>query len=84
VHHDRRLRSRPDTLELPIVMLTARGEESDIVTGLNLGADDYVTKPFSPRVLLARIQAVLRRKLGEEGALLEIVRGVGYRFRGEE
>ncbi len=65
-------------------MLTARGEESDIVTGLNLGADDYVTKPFSPRVLLARIQAVLRRKLGEEGALLEIVRGVGYRFRGEE
>lgn len=84
MHHDRRLRSRPDTLELPIVMLTARGEESDIVTGLNLGADDYVTKPFSPRVLLARIQAVLRRKLGEEGALLEIVRGVGYRFRGEE
>ena len=58
----RRLRAQPDTAELPILMLTARGEESDIVAGLNLGADDYVTKPFSPRVLLARLQAVIRRR----------------------
>ena len=42
-------------------MLTAKGEEADIVAGLNMGADDYVTKPFSPKVLLARVQAVLRR-----------------------
>ena len=47
---------------IPVIMLTARGEEADIVKGLNLGADDYVTKPFSPKVLLARIKAVLRRK----------------------
>jgi two-component system phosphate regulon response regulator PhoB len=47
---------------VPVVMLTAKGEEADIVTGLELGADDYVTKPFSPRVLLARIKAVLRRR----------------------
>lgn len=46
---------------LPIIMLTAKGEEDDIVAGLDCGADDYVTKPFSPRVLLARIEAVLRR-----------------------
>jgi len=54
-------------------MLTAKGEESDIVTGLELGADDYVTKPFSPRVLIARIRAVLRRneldKVGEDGVI---------------
>jgi len=46
----------------PIVMLSAKGEEADIVTGLELGADDYITKPFSPRVLIARIRTVLRRK----------------------
>lgn len=46
---------------IPIVMLTAKGEEADVVAGLEVGADDYVTKPFSPRVLLARIRAVLRR-----------------------
>jgi len=56
------LKRDPRTANIPIVMLTARGEEADIVTGLELGADDYVTKPFSPRVLLARIKAVLRRK----------------------
>lgn len=49
------------TAHIPILMLTARSEEADIVTGLELGADDYLTKPFSPRVLLARIKAVLRR-----------------------
>jgi DNA-binding response OmpR family regulator len=55
----RRLRSRPD--EVPIVMLTALGEEADRVLGLQLGADDYVTKPFSPRELVLRVQSVLRR-----------------------
>lgn len=62
----RRLRSAPETADLPIVMLTARGEETDVVAGLNLGADDYVTKPFSPRVLAARVRTVLRR--GGRGA----------------
>jgi len=51
----------PKTAGVPIVMVTARGEETDIVAGLELGADDYVTKPFSPKVLVARIRAVLRR-----------------------
>ena len=57
----RRLRARPDTERLPIIMLTARGEEEDRVRGLETGADDYVTKPFSPRELVARVGAVLRR-----------------------
>ncbi|MBC8401401.1 MAG: response regulator [Candidatus Marinimicrobia bacterium] len=57
----RTLKNDRSTAGIPIIMLTARGEESDIVTGLELGADDYVTKPFSPRVLLARIKAVIRR-----------------------
>ena len=51
-----------DTQHIPIVMVTAKTEEADVVSGLELGADDYITKPFSPRVLLARIRAVLRRK----------------------
>jgi two-component system alkaline phosphatase synthesis response regulator PhoP len=55
------LKSDPRTKDIRIVMLTARGDEVDIVTGLELGADDYVTKPFSPRVLVAHIKAVLRR-----------------------
>jgi two-component system alkaline phosphatase synthesis response regulator PhoP len=53
------------TRDIPIIMLTAKGEESDIVTGLELGADDYITKPFSPRILVARVRAVLRRKVKE-------------------
>jgi two-component system phosphate regulon response regulator PhoB len=60
----RRLKRNSDTKEIPIVMLTAKGEEADIVTGLELGADDYVTKPFSPRILIARIKAVIRRQSG--------------------
>ena len=52
---------RKEKLDMPIIMLTAKGEESDIVLGLNLGADDYVTKPFSIRELLARVEAFLRR-----------------------
>ena len=58
----RRVREQHATATLPIVMLTARAEESDVVIGLELGADDYLTKPFSPRVLIARIRAVLRRR----------------------
>ena len=58
----RELRSDPKTAHIPLIMLTARGEEADIVAGLELGADDYIAKPFSPRVLLARIRTVLRRK----------------------
>jgi two-component system alkaline phosphatase synthesis response regulator PhoP len=57
----RRLKSDPLTSAVPIIMLTAQGEESDIVLGLGVGADDYVTKPFSNKALLARIRAVLRR-----------------------
>ncbi len=57
----RRLKRDPETASIPIVMLTAKGEESDIIAGLEMGADDYITKPFSPRVLIARIRAVLRR-----------------------
>ena len=56
------LRRDRATSDIPIVMLTAKGEEADIVLGLELGADDYVTKPFSPRVLTARVRAVLRRR----------------------
>ncbi len=58
------LRSRPATREIPIIMLTARTTEVDRVSGLNLGADDYVTKPFSLRELAARVRAVLRRRQG--------------------
>ncbi len=58
----RALRSDPQTREIAIVMLTAKGDEADIVTGIELGADDYITKPFSPRVLLARVRAALRRR----------------------
>jgi two-component system alkaline phosphatase synthesis response regulator PhoP len=55
------LRKAPETQAIPIVMMTAKGEEADVVAGLELGADDYVTKPFSPKVLIARVRAVLRR-----------------------
>lgn len=58
----RSLRQTPDTRECAIIMLTARGEDHDIVKGLELGADDYIAKPFSPQILLARIKAVLRRR----------------------
>ena len=58
----RRLRGDERTHDLPIIMLTARGEEHDKIAGLDAGADDYLTKPFSPRELLARIKAVLRRR----------------------
>jgi two-component system, OmpR family, phosphate regulon response regulator PhoB len=64
----RRLRTRPETRQLPIVMLTARGEESERVRGLSTGADDYVVKPFSVPELLARVAALLRRASPERVA----------------
>ncbi len=57
----RQLRRRPQTADVPIIMLTARGEEGDKIRGLECGADDYVTKPFSPSELIARVRAVMRR-----------------------
>ena len=57
----KRLRSTPNTAMLPIIMLTAKAEESDTIVGLELGADDYVTKPFSPKTLVARIKSLFRR-----------------------
>src|SRR5271157_1505379 len=62
----RELKKNPGTNQIPVIIVTAKTEEADIVTGLELGSDDYVTKLFSPRVLLARIKAVLRRKKYEE------------------
>jgi two-component system, OmpR family, alkaline phosphatase synthesis response regulator PhoP len=67
----RKLKEDPEFKSIPIIMLTAKGEEPDIVAGLNMGADDYVTKPFSPKVLLARVQAVLRRAEAEGEASSE-------------
>jgi len=62
----RALKQNPATCAIPIVMLTAKGEDADVVVGLELGADDYVTKPFTPRVLLARLKVVLRRVKRDE------------------
>jgi len=73
----RRLREDSATADIPIVMLTSRGEEMDRVLGLDLGADDYVTKPFSPRELVARIKAVLRRS--GEGKLSPSQTALTYR-----
>ena len=64
----RELRSEKATANLPIIMLTARDEDTDVVVGLEVGADDYLTKPFSPRILMARIRAVLRRHQAAESA----------------
>ena len=64
------VKNNSKTSSIPIIMLTAKGEEADIVTGLEMGADDYITKPFSPRVLIARIKAVLRR--GQEQEKLDV------------
>lgn len=89
----RKLRSNSKFQQIPIIMLTAKGEEIDKVLGLELGADDYMTKPFSPRELLARIKARLRRPNSQEEADAQIIiRGelrvdvTGFRVhvRGEE
>jgi two-component system phosphate regulon response regulator PhoB len=69
----RRLQMDEATRGIPIVMLTAKGEEADIVAGLELGADDYITKPFSPRVLMARLKAVLRRSAVEPAAEGDVI-----------
>ncbi len=69
----RNLKSDNNTKLIPIIMLTAKGEEADIVTGLELGADDYISKPFSPRILTARVRAVLRRKVKPAGGEKEII-----------
>ncbi|HRZ78382.1 MAG TPA: response regulator transcription factor [bacterium] len=71
------LKNDRNTSKVPIVMLTARGEESDIVTGLEIGADDYITKPFSPRVLIARIKTILRRDSKKEDAARNPVIRIG-------
>jgi len=68
----KRLRRDPETAEIPIIMVTARAEEVDRIVGLELGADDYVTKPYSVRELMLRVQAVLRRAAGD-GANTEFV-----------
>ncbi|MEI6877178.1 MAG: response regulator transcription factor [Spirochaetota bacterium] len=67
----RKLKSDPGAKKIPVILTTARGEDSDIVTGLELGADDYVVKPFSPRVLAARVRAALRRNNEEEESTSE-------------
>jgi DNA-binding response OmpR family regulator len=64
----RRIRGRPDQSHLPVVMLTAKGDDVDKIVGLELGADDYLAKPFNPRELLARVRAVLRRASGPQAA----------------
>ncbi|MHB9036344.1 MAG: response regulator [Armatimonadota bacterium] len=74
------LRADPVTRVIPIIMLTAKGDEADIVTGLELGADDYITKPFSPRILLARVKAVLRREKTEPAGESDIVTIHGIRI----
>jgi two-component system alkaline phosphatase synthesis response regulator PhoP len=58
----RRLKANGGTAHIPIIMVTARGEEEDVIKGLELGADDYISKPFSPKILMARVKAVLRRR----------------------
>lgn len=89
----RKLRSNPKFQQIPIIMLTAKGEEIDKVLGLELGADDYMTKPFSPRELLARIKARLRHPNSQEvadariiihGELRVDVTGFRVHVRGEE
>ena len=70
----RQLKAGTETAHIPIIMLTAKGEEADVVTGLEMGADDYVPKPFSMRLLLARMRAVLRRVGRAESAERGITR----------
>lgn len=61
----KRLKANPVTASIPVLVISAKGEESDVIVGLELGADDYVTKPFSPKVLIARVRALLRRSRGQ-------------------
>jgi two-component system, OmpR family, alkaline phosphatase synthesis response regulator PhoP len=73
----RRLKGDSKTRDIPIIMLTAKSEESDMIAGLERGADDYIAKPFSPRVLAARVKALLRRKEAQRQAELERTIDVG-------
>jgi two-component system phosphate regulon response regulator PhoB/two-component system alkaline phosphatase synthesis response regulator PhoP len=68
------LKNKDSLSSIPIIMLTARSEETDKILGLELGADDYVTKPFSPRELVARVKAVLRREVKKEGKKITVGR----------
>jgi two-component system alkaline phosphatase synthesis response regulator PhoP len=70
----RQLKSSPSTKQVPVIMLTAKDDDADIVSGLELGAEDYMTKPFSPRILLARVKVILRRKNGHDSEETAIVR----------
>lgn len=81
MHITRRLR---EDFDLPIIMLTGRAEEADRVMGLELGADDYITKPFSPRELLARVRALLRRSRAQASVADNLARLRAYRFAGWE
>ncbi len=76
----RTLKSDVDTKHIPIIMLTAKSEEADVVVGLQMGADDYIPKPFSPKVLAARIKAIIRRMtdLNHSSATAENVRSFGH------
>ncbi len=65
------LREIRETSRAPVIMLTAKGEERDELTGFDAGADEYITKPFSPKILVARVEAILRRALPEDDSLLE-------------
>jgi len=71
------LKSDPKTKSIPVIMLTAKSEEVDVVTGLELGADDYIVKPFSPKVLIARIRACLRRQLQAAAESTSVIRSHG-------
>jgi len=68
------LRANAKTAELPVIMVTARSEDADIVAGLEIGADDYISKPFSPRVLSARVKATLRRRAIEPGDGVDVLK----------
>lgn len=68
----RKMKNNPDLRNIPVIMITAKGEELDIVLGLELGADDYITKPFSTKVLISRIKAILRRTKEPEKAVKSI------------
>lgn len=67
------IRQQPQNISLPIIMVTALGSDNDIITGLELGADDYVTKPFSPKVLSARVKSLLRRKNQKDDQLEDVI-----------
>lgn len=71
----RRLKRGAATRDIPIIMVTSKGEESDVVVGLELGAEDYITKPFSPKVLVARVRAVLRRHEAEPSGQITLLAG---------